>query len=330
MGMTLALEKIEIGEATPEEARMAIAELLEEGSPRSLRRLYAALGGWTWKTLDRRRRDDELREWFDIIRRTSAALTEKDPGASERLRAFYDLIHTSISTSKVISVEEAMSREHVREILLLLYRDKANPTEKTVIAQHLGLSASNLTRILNLMMDARLVERTTYGKYAQFALTREGIAAAGKIVPPPPLEIERDKKDPAAQFVGTRRSPANNAVMMAIAQEMARRYEPHSKGAWHGMIATPGADGMVRITDLTGMGSEPASALNQVNVTTFQPTRTYEESMHGGLVKVWEKKLDPSCSPVAAAVETTPPVGHPKDFYGVMIAFAKEQSRAAR
>src|SRR6266404_5424445 len=113
----LTLESIESGEASPREARSIINEILKEGSSKSHQRLYGVLGAWLWKAIDARRRDDELREWFDIFRRTSSAIADKDPVYSERLRAFYDLLQTSITTSKMMSVQEVMKRQHVQEII---------------------------------------------------------------------------------------------------------------------------------------------------------------------------------------------------------------------
>lgn len=175
--MSAALEKIELGDATVAEARLAISELLKEGSEASYGRLYAVLGAWLWKALDGRRRDEELRQWFDIIRRTSATLSTKNAAYAERFRAFYDLLEMSIATSKIADVSEILSRQHVVPILQLLRDAGSRPVEKAAIAEELGLGPANLSRILHMMANARLVERTSYGRQAQFAITREGSIA---------------------------------------------------------------------------------------------------------------------------------------------------------
>ncbi|VIO69554.1 hypothetical protein CI1B_27600 [Bradyrhizobium ivorense] len=175
-----ALEKIETGEVSAREARATISALLKEGSEKGLERLYAALGAWLWNSLEGRRRDGELREWFDILRRTSATLAPKNAAYAERFRAFYDLLQMSINTSKVIRPSEVMHRQHVVPILKLLRDAPTHQLEKMAIARKLDLRDANLSRVLHLMTNARLVERTTEGKFAQFALTREGRLALEK------------------------------------------------------------------------------------------------------------------------------------------------------
>ncbi|WP_025038678.1 winged helix DNA-binding protein [Bradyrhizobium sp. DOA9] len=176
----VTLEKIESGEATATEARGVISEFLKEGSERSLERIYATLGAWLWNSLESRRRDAELREWFDILRRVSASLAPKNAAYAERFRAFYDLLQMSINTAKVARPSEVMHRQHVVEILQLLRDAPSRQLEKAAIAKKLDLKDANLSRILRLMTNARFVERTTSGKFAHFALTRDGLIALEK------------------------------------------------------------------------------------------------------------------------------------------------------
>ncbi|MEJ0050163.1 MAG: hypothetical protein WDN02_02920 [Methylovirgula sp.] len=185
--MEAKLEQIEMGNATAAEARAVVSKLLRDGSEASVSRLYDALGAWLWKALDGRRRDEELREWFDIFRRSSASITENHSAYSERFRAFYDLLEMSIATSMVADPTRVLSRQHVVQVLQILRRAGSRPVEKTIIAQTLGLGPENMSRVLHMMSNARLLERTTYGKKAFFAITREGAAALAKheVVSPP-------------------------------------------------------------------------------------------------------------------------------------------------
>ncbi|WP_409190644.1 hypothetical protein [Bradyrhizobium sp. RDM4] len=173
----VALEKIETGEAAASEARRVISDLLKEGSEKSLERLYATLGAWVWNALESRRRDPELREWFDILRRMSATLAPRNAAYAERFRAFYDLLQMSINTSKLARPNEVMHRQHVVAILALLRDSPSGQMEKAAIAKRLSLRDANLSRILRLMTNARFLERTTQGKFAHFALTRDGLLA---------------------------------------------------------------------------------------------------------------------------------------------------------
>ncbi|WP_316227109.1 hypothetical protein [Bradyrhizobium sp. SZCCHNS3052] len=161
----------------------------------SYERLYATLGAWLWKALDGRRRDQELREWYDILRRCSATVAEKNPAYGERFKAFYDLLDMSIATSAVSDAGKILSRQHVINVLKILQKAGGAPVEKATIAQELGLGAENLSRVLHMMGNARLLERTTYGKKAFFAITREGrrALANSKGVTPPPIELGQTK-----------------------------------------------------------------------------------------------------------------------------------------
>ncbi|MGY4353497.1 hypothetical protein ACVWXM_010014 [Bradyrhizobium sp. GM7.3] len=156
----LALEKVEAGEATASEARHVISELLKEGSEKSLERLYATLGAWVWNTLESRRRDQELREWFDILRLISATLGARNTPYAERFRAFYDLLHMSINSSKLARPSKVLHRQHVVPILRLLRDTPSRQMEKAAIAKRLHLRDANLSRILRLMTNARSVRRT--------------------------------------------------------------------------------------------------------------------------------------------------------------------------
>ncbi|UFW42896.1 helix-turn-helix domain-containing protein [Bradyrhizobium sp. WSM471] len=58
--------------------------------------------------------------------------------------------------------------------------DEQQDESKAALAKRLSLSDANLSRILRLMTNARFVERTTQGKFAHFALTRDGLLALEK------------------------------------------------------------------------------------------------------------------------------------------------------
>jgi predicted transcriptional regulator len=171
------LDRIASGEATPAEARRIVAAILDDGSERSLARLYAAFGSWLWRALEGRRRDAELREWFDIVRRIEVQPKVAGTPYAERFRALRDLIHTSVNVSEILQPAEILRRLHARTVLEMLQEAAPRPVAKSVIARRLKLLPANLTRIVNMLAGARLLERTVYGKQARFAITREGIAA---------------------------------------------------------------------------------------------------------------------------------------------------------
>jgi hypothetical protein len=64
---------------------------------------------WVWKAIDRRRRDDGLGEWFDVLRRPSAALAESHPTEANRIGVLHDLIYESIFVSEIAELEMNLS-----------------------------------------------------------------------------------------------------------------------------------------------------------------------------------------------------------------------------
>ncbi|MDA9413876.1 hypothetical protein XI04_27230 [Bradyrhizobium sp. CCBAU 11430] len=245
-----ALEKIESGEATANEARCVISEFLKEGSETSLERLYATLGAWVWNALESRRRDPELREWFDILRRTSATLKPRNAAYAERFRAFYDLLQMSINTSKLARPSEVMHRQHVIEILRLLRDTQSGQMEKAAIAKRLSLRDANLSRILRLMTNARFVERTTQGKFAHFALTRDGL-----------LELERREKREAEE-----RGRSTHLVRDKF------------PAAAHPIHVPADADAVLRtFIDLAMHGSLPANIAGSLNASAVGVRRAMED-----------------------------------------------------
>lgn len=176
------LAEIALGAASLDAARRAIDEALRDASAQTARSIYGALRAWVWKALDGRRRDDELREWFDLLRRVSGALSERHSGVAERVAALHDLIYESISTSEVLTPVEVLRRQHVRDVLSLVL-SAGGKMDRSRIVDALDLKQANVTRILNMMTLARLMERTVYGRNAIFQLTKLGEAAASDLKP---------------------------------------------------------------------------------------------------------------------------------------------------
>ena len=173
-----ALDDIALAQATPQQARSALGAAMTELTPEIAQRIYSVLRAWVWKAVDGRRRDGELRDWFDVLRRTRAQLEGDYVLQAERLRVLHDLVRDSIDAADVLSPEEVMKRSHVRNILKLLSSDLTEQVDRALIGAKLGLKQANLTRVLNMMSSAGLIERATYGKQALYQLTPLGVKAA--------------------------------------------------------------------------------------------------------------------------------------------------------
>ena len=175
---TATLNDIARANASPAQAREVLFAILDQPSPALMRDAYLALRAWVWKTLDQRRRDPELRDWNDILGAASSLMTQHgQPLLGERISALQELISEAIAVGERIQASEVTQRQHVSAVLgfLAKHGGKAN---RSAIGAKLGLEQSNLTCVLNLMLEASLIERTTPGKEAVFALSRTGMAAA--------------------------------------------------------------------------------------------------------------------------------------------------------
>lgn len=171
------LNTIARAEASPAQAREALLAVFGQPSPELLQDAYLALRAWVWKALDQRRRDPELREWDDILRAaTSLTAQHGQPALAERLTALHELLSESIAVGEALAVQDITRRQHVAEVLDFL-ASNGGQANRSAVGAHRSLGQANLTRVLNLMMAAGLIERTTLGKEAVFSLSRTGLEA---------------------------------------------------------------------------------------------------------------------------------------------------------
>lgn len=177
MATDATLDDIALGDVAPAQARAALSKALRDGDPRTTQQAYAAVRAWVWKALDGRRRDPELREWFDVLKRVAAFLRTKDAALAERVVALHELVHESIAVSERLPVESVLKRRHVRDVLKMLASAPGGRVDRAGIGSGLGLKQGNLTRVLNMVTEAGLAERAAHGKQAEFQLTRAGEAA---------------------------------------------------------------------------------------------------------------------------------------------------------
>lgn len=182
MSNTAHLESVEQGTATAAEARQAIAAILRDATKAGVATVYTALRAWVWKALDSRRRDDaELREWYSLLEGVEGRLSGEFGEHANRIQVLYELISESIAVAETVSTEQVLKREHVCAVLALLLSSPAGKLDRTDIGGRLALKQANLTRVLNLMCLAGLIERQPKGREAVFQLTHLGQAEAAKL-----------------------------------------------------------------------------------------------------------------------------------------------------
>jgi predicted transcriptional regulator len=171
------LNSIARAEASAAQARETLLAVLGQPSPELLQDAYLALRAFAWKALDQRRRDPELREWDDLLCAAATLMAQHgQPALAERLTALHELLSESVAVSETLAAQDITRRQHVAEVLDIL-ASKGGQANRSAIGAQLSLGQANLTRVLNLMSTAGLVERTTLGKEAVFRLSRSGLDA---------------------------------------------------------------------------------------------------------------------------------------------------------
>jgi hypothetical protein len=100
------LGRIGLGVATPLEARDALLAALVPMTREGAEDAFVVLRAWTWKALDQRRRDPELRGWSDIITAAAALMAQGGHAdLAERLKALDELVLESAAVGDSISVD---------------------------------------------------------------------------------------------------------------------------------------------------------------------------------------------------------------------------------
>ncbi|CAH2606166.1 MarR family transcriptional regulator (plasmid) [Rhodovastum atsumiense] len=173
----VGLADIARGDASPAQAGEVLRFIFSEPTPDLLRDAYLALRAWVWKALDQRRRDPELRDWNDILGAASTLMRRHGQDAlGSRIDALHELVAESIAVADTYESVDITRRLHVARVLEFL-AESGGQASQSAIGERTGLAEANLTDVLNMMSAAGLLERSTLGKEAVFALSRAGEAA---------------------------------------------------------------------------------------------------------------------------------------------------------
>ncbi|TCP80802.1 hypothetical protein C8J31_11442 [Rhizobium sp. PP-CC-2G-626] len=177
-GLTFVpLDNIALGTLTPREAQERIASFRGRLDKIAAERIYTVLKAWVWRAIYERRRDDELREWFGVIRATSKFLAmEKFDEASVMLKAISEMLEESIAVADDTVNDQIFERAHMSEALERIREEGDGFLERHQLGKFLGLKESNLTRVMNVLSNAGLVEGRRVGKTVVYRLTPEGKA----------------------------------------------------------------------------------------------------------------------------------------------------------
>ncbi|MGY3494374.1 hypothetical protein [Bradyrhizobium sp. USDA 4502] len=175
-----SLDRIGRGDATPAEAATTIRKALT-AEPSLAERVYDALRDVTWRTLTSRSFGDELSQWFEVMRHAAALTGSKNAASiSEKMRAFADLISQSARFAELQPLEEVLNRKHTKSLLSAI-AGAGKAVSNIALMSILGLRESNLSRVTGALQGTGLIERSSSGKEASFALTDLGRRVAKKL-----------------------------------------------------------------------------------------------------------------------------------------------------
>lgn len=229
-------------EIAPKAASALLRRFLIE-EPRAGERVYRAFRAWCWKALTERRFDEELRLWFDLLRKTAAALgAKRQKEAAQKLLALSDLVYESIQFAEHEPVSVQLARAHVRTILIRL--NDAGELDKRALMEVTSLKQANLSRVVGGLISCGLVERQPRGREAVFRLTRRGLDACRTLPrPAEPVLIEGPRRTSPHRYV-------KRDILQAVSNARRERLRAESTERMHreteteletvlGLIAAP-------------------------------------------------------------------------------------------
>lgn len=180
------LELIAAGGVDAAEARSILGELPRELDLEAAGKLFSALRAWTWKALDQKRRDPELRQWHDVMKRAQVRAKTYDRIVAQ-LQVLLDLVHESLAVALRRPLADVLKRRHAKAVLALLREAPEGQLRKQDLMDGLQVKQANLSRLMNVLMGAGLVERLSDGREAHFRLSRAGQEHAAGLAAPPVL-----------------------------------------------------------------------------------------------------------------------------------------------
>ncbi|HEV2553636.1 MAG TPA: hypothetical protein VGV17_07760 [Bosea sp. (in: a-proteobacteria)] len=174
MNITHDLDRIALADVEIEEARSILQRALTQVSDKLAPSIGIALRAWVWKALTSRRSDTELEEWHGLFEQVRARLAAVDAKVSARIGVLSELIYESIAAADISDPKLVLQRSHTRQLLTLLTSDPNGRLERSHLKRKLGLQEANLTRVINMLVDAGLVIKIIDGKRVSVEITRSG------------------------------------------------------------------------------------------------------------------------------------------------------------
>lgn len=191
MANTLGLDRIALADASAVEARAILQQALAQPSVDVFKKVASTMRAWAWKALTSRRSDSELADWHDLLRRLATRANDVDQKLAARFEMLAELIHESIASAEISDPKFVLQRSHTRKMLTLLAEAPDKRLERSELGTQLGLQQANLTRVINMLVDAGLVIKSMDGKRLVVEITRAGEHEAARLTPShSPLSVD--------------------------------------------------------------------------------------------------------------------------------------------
>lgn len=166
------LEAISTLDRSAELAVTAIRDILRDPDRETAEATYEAMRSASWRLLTSRTFGSEIEDWLDLFGQTAALLrANRFEDLGERTMTLADLATESARFGAIHSHEQAISKQHVLDVLRAIGEAGARRTE---IMNATRLKQANLSRILANLAAIGLIERTAIGREASFSLTSAG------------------------------------------------------------------------------------------------------------------------------------------------------------
>ena len=202
----LAFASIRQGDLTAAEGWEIISTFVTGEDTKTAERLCDSLRVWTWKAIDRRRRDAALREWVDVLNRTESFIADRFEHLAIRVQVLTDLLHDTLAATEVAEGADLLHRKHVPTIIdtLSAAASAGKWVERSVLMQAIGLKPANATRLMSLLVDVGWVEQIPHGREISYRLSAEGLGRARdlrKVVPEPETETHHEMPEPSGAYI---------------------------------------------------------------------------------------------------------------------------------
>lgn len=177
------LDRIASADVTVEEARSILQDVLKRKNAAQTKGVDRALRAWVWKTLTSRRSDPELEDWHGLFEQVRIRVADTDAECAARISILGELIYESIASGDISDPKLVLQRSHTREILELLVAASGGRLERSSLKESLGLQEANLTRVINMLVDAGLVSKLIEGKRVIVEITKAGEREIRALIP---------------------------------------------------------------------------------------------------------------------------------------------------